>query len=122
MRAFPRNTWIVYGLFAVLLAVVALVGDTLVRSALAGVAGLLLVQRALRAPAELASSQRRHDPVTRDAVSQLLARIREFHAISHRAGMPPGDAAAIERDLNALLDRVIRAARGEPLHADALRR
>jgi len=122
-----RETWIIYAQFVVLLAVVAIADVMLIRIGLTAAVGLLLVQRAVgaRAAADAAFAQRRHDPITREAVGQLLERIREFYAACHLAGsgqmLPPEAVArttAIEKDLNALLDKVIRVSRGEALPAE----
>lgn len=122
MNASQQDRWLVYAQLAVLLTIVGVVDDVLIRVALSLVVGLLLVQRAIRARVEAASPfhQRRHDPATREAVGRLLARIREYHAVCHRAGtgqVQGHEVAArtteIERNLNELLDEVLRASRGE---------
>lgn len=109
--------------FTLLLAIVTFVDHTLVRLGLGFVVGLLLVQRALGlqpASGATTSSERREDPVARDAVSRLLLRIREFHAACHLVGsaqISPAEATErtkkIEKDVNSLLAEVVRASRGE---------
>ena len=125
MTALKQDSWLVYLQFAILLGIVALADRPLIRVALAFVVGLLLVQRAVGAlggggPA--ASQDRRQDPEVRDAVSQLLERVRDFYATCHlaRSGQIPTDEAMartkkIDKDLNALLEGFIRVSRGEPM-------
>lgn len=127
MTASQKDTSLIYAQFAVLLAIVAVVDALLIRVGLTLVVGLLLVQRAVRAPASADPFlQRRNDPVTREAVSDLLSRIRDFYAACHVAGatqVAPDKAMAqadeIERDLTDLLERVVRASRGTPVPAEA---
>ena len=110
--------------FALLLGIVAFVDTPLIRVGLAFVVGLLLVQRAVGVPAATSpsASDRRHDPLARDAVSRLLERVREFYTTCHlarSAQITPSEAMErtnkIERNLNQLLAEVVRASRGEAL-------
>lgn len=127
MTASQKDSYLIYAQFAVLLAIVAIVDGLFVRVGLTLVVGLLLVQRAVRAPVDAdAFQQRRNDPVTREAVGELLSRIRDFYAACHVAGttqLPPDEAMAqadeIERDLTDLLGRVVRASRGTQMPAEA---
>lgn len=129
MTAPKQDAWLVYLQFAILLGIVALADRSLIRVGLAFVVGLMLVQRAVGAPpggaprgGGGATDDRRRDPATRDSVSRLLERVREFYAAYSlaRSGQITGEEAMertkkIERELNLLLDDVIRTSRGEPV-------
>jgi len=117
------DTWLVIAQFAILLGIAALVENTLIRIGLCFAVGLLLVQRALGVQAagqpEVAP-ERRHDALVRDAVTELLTRIREFYTTCHLMQLQqisPVEATEratkTERDLNQLLAEVVRASRGQ---------
>ena len=129
MTAPKQDAWLVYLQFAILLGIVALADRPLIRVGLAFVVGLMLVQRAVGAPqggTPGVTDDRRRDPATRDSVSRLLERVREFYAAYSlaRSGQITGEEAMertkkIERELNLLLDDLIRTSRGEPMPPEA---
>src|SRR5260370_29614895 len=105
--------------FVLLLGVVAFVDRPLVRVGLGFVIGLLLLQRALglTAPTRQVDrlSDRRQDHTTRDGISRLLQKTREFYTACHllrSERISPAEArertARIERELNQLLAEVVR--------------
>ncbi|HEV8265417.1 MAG TPA: hypothetical protein VGQ06_10725 [Gemmatimonadales bacterium] len=118
-----RVVSLVLAQFALLLGIAALVDNTLIRTGLDFAVGLLLVQRALgHQPASQAevTDERRHDPFVRNAVTELLTRIREFYTTCHLMQLQqisPVEATEratkMERNLNHLLAEVVRASRGE---------
>lgn len=106
--------------------VVALVDQTLLRVGLAFVPGMLLAQRALGS-VEASSdpwagaNERRKDHTMRRYVEELLQRVREFYTTCHlmRSGQIHLEAALertarIEQELNRLLAKLTRTARGQP--------
>jgi hypothetical protein len=109
--------------FAILLGIAALVENALIRIGLCFAVGLLLVQRALGVQAAgqpEVTPERRHDPLVRDAVTELLTRIREFYTTCHLMQLQeisPVEATErttkTERDLNQLLAEVVRESRGQ---------
>ena len=124
MNTDKRDVAMVIAQFALLLGAVAFVDRGLVRTGLVSVIGLLLVQRALgvgRPKREgEARAEQRGDSVMRDAVSQLLVKIREFYTTCHllqSEQISPAQArqrtSMVEKDLNKLLAEVVRCSRGE---------
>ena len=112
-----RDVAMVIAQFALLLGAVAFVDRGLVRTGLVFVIGLLLVQRALGLGAPKREGEarggQREDSVMRDAVSQLLVKIREFYTACHllqSEQISPAEAkertSRIEKDLNKLLAEV----------------
>lgn len=112
--------------FVLLLGVVAFVDQALVRVGLGFVIGLLLVQRALGVTAPKREgdrlSDRRQDPTTRDRISRLLVKIREFYTACHLVQseqISPAEAkertSRVERELNQLLADVVRTSQAEAL-------
>lgn len=110
-----------------LVLITALIDESLMRVALSLAPGLLLVQRALEGAAEPEDSSRsgfedrRHDPVVRNYVDELLSHVRQFHSACHllSSGQISDDTAKqriveIEGDLNQLLADVMKATREEP--------
>src|SRR5438132_14145985 len=119
MNTDKRDVAMVIAQFALLLGAVAFVDRGLVRTGLVFVIGLLLVQRALGRAAPkregAARTAQREDSVMRDAVSQLLAKMREFYTdchLLHCDAISPADArqraAKVEKDLDKLLAQVLR--------------
>ncbi len=109
-----------------LVLITALIDESLMRVALSLAPGLLLVQRALEGAAEPEDSSRsglddrRHDPVVRNYVEELLSRVRQFHSACHllRSGQISDDTATqriveIEVDLNRILAEVMKATKEE---------
>lgn len=121
------DIWLVIAQFAILLGIAGLVENTLIRIGLCFAVGLLLVQRALGVqaagggqPEVTPSPERRHDPLVRDAVTELLTQIREFYTTCHLMQLQeisPAEATEratkTERGLNQLLAEVVQASRGQ---------
>ncbi len=110
-----------------LLLITALIDEALMRVALSVAPGLLLAQRALEAadaseaPTRSGLEDRRHDPVVRNYVDELLSHVRQFYSACHllSSGQISDDTAKqriveIEGDLNQLLADVMKATREEP--------
>ena len=109
-----------------LLLITALIDEALMRVALSVAPGLLLAQRALEAPdasegpTRSGFEDRRHDPVIRNYVDELLDLVRQFHTACHllRSGQITDNRATertgeIERDLNRMLAGIMKAAKEE---------
>ncbi len=124
MRPDKSDVALVVTQFVLLLGVVAFVDRPLVRVGLGFVIGLLLLQRALglTAPKDEVDrlSDRRQDHTTRDGISRLLVKIREFYTACHLVQsdqISPAEArertARIERELNQLLAEVVQTSQAE---------
>jgi divalent metal cation (Fe/Co/Zn/Cd) transporter len=124
MRPDKSDVALVVTQFVLLLGVVAFVDRPLVRVGLGFVIGLLLLQRALglTAPKDEVDrlSDRRQDQTTRDGISRLLVKIREFYTACHLVQsdqISPAEArertARIERELNQLLAEVVQTSQAE---------
>lgn len=126
MRGDKSDVTLVVTQFVLLLGVVAFVDQPLVRVGLGFVIGLLLLQRALGLTASKHEGDRlsdgRQDHTTRDGISRLLEKIREFYTVCHllqSEQISPAEArertARIERELNQLLAEVVRTSQAEAL-------
>ncbi len=109
-----------------LVLITALIDEALMRVALSVAPGLLLAQRALEAPdasegnTRSGFEDRRHDPVIRNYVDELLNLVRQFHTACHllRSGQITYERATertgeIEGGLNRMLADIMKAAKQE---------
>ncbi len=116
-------------MLALLTFAIVLVDQRWLRTAIAFVPALLIVQRALtrsrhtEARQEGGSVERRLDGAARSYIDDLLGHFREFYSTCHLMAnglIEPEDAerraGALEKELNQLLAKVMdEAKRGEPI-------